>query len=272
MQRSKQTRPKSVSDKQLAEYHRLDVKVKAAEGWGKTAEAHKATFKKLLLAQSKFELALKKHFKDLAKRSTDMVNWAQYHVDLIKAYDYVANLDDLEFTNEQDLLLQIMQAYVLEGMALGVDFSNDAYVVSGLSPTSAEVQKAALTRSSKLVTQITEGTRAKVQQSIATSFTLGETVDDAKNRLADLLDDPSRAETIARTEIRNSYADGANQAAIDAGATTKAWDPSSNPCELCLANVDDGTIGIDEDFTNGDDPHPNCLCGAPVFGGFGEGE
>lgn len=266
------TKRPSTLAKMLAEYHAVDTSVKAQEEWAKGVSDHKDTFKKLVIVQSKWELALRRHFRDLARnRVNKMVNWTQYQVDSIKAYDYVVNLDDYDFTDEQDLLSQIMIDYIGQSMALGIGKANDVYVHSGLSPTSESVQKAARERSAKLVTQITESTRNRIQQSITTSLQIGETVPEAQDRLAGIIDDPGRAETIARTETRNSYVDGSNQVALETGATEWTWDPSSAPCELCQENVDAGTIPIDEDFPNGMDPHPNCLCGDPIYG-YGNSE
>jgi hypothetical protein len=52
--------------------------------------------------------------------------------------------------------------------------------------------------------------------------------------------------------------------ARSAGLNEKSWETESgNPCEVCLANVDDGWIDIDDTFSSGDDAptaHPGCMC------------
>ena len=254
-----------------------DQALKAHEDWSERTKKAPG-FKKLISIQSKFELALRKHWKQTAENADQFVNWASYAAENVKtaATKDVTVTDDagnsvvlpigsMAFVSEKQLLLAILQAYVLQGIAVGVDDAQTMYVDAGLSASSAAVQEAALERSSTLVTNITETTRNNIQQSIATSLKLGETVSDAQTRLSDIIDSPYRATLIARTETRNSYVDGQNQVADATGATTKEWDPSSDPCELCLDNVDDGEIPIDQDFTNGDEPHPNCLCGAPIY-------
>ena len=39
------------------------------------------------------------------------------------------------------------------------------------------------------------------------------------------------------------------------------------PCIVCIANLEDGEIDMDEDFESGDDAppaHPNCMCSLMV--------
>ncbi len=72
-----------------------------------------------------------------------------------------------------------------------------------------------------------------------------------------------RAGMIAQTEINDAYSYGRLQIAGQNGMTEKAWDPDGDSCEVCAANVDEGWIPIDQDFSSGDDAptaHPNCDC------------
>lgn len=73
----------------------------------------------------------------------------------------------------------------------------------------------------------------------------------------------SRAAMIAQTEVNDAYNSGRMATAIAAGFDQKAWDPDGEACEICLGNVDEGWIGIDEEFSSGDmapTAHPNCDC------------
>jgi hypothetical protein len=267
----------SVLDKLHQRYFTYDQALKASEDWSERTKKN-PSFKKLISVQSKFELALRKHWRSQSNNTDQFVNWSAYAIANVTSKtaakitvtnddgsSYISAIDSSAFVSESALLLAIMEEYILQGMGLGVTDANDIYVDSGLSITSEAIQKYAIDESSKLVTQITDTTRARIQQAVATSIKLGEPIAQATARVSNVIDDPNRSEMIARTETRNSYVDGQNTVAKSTGATMKEWDPSSDPCELCQENVDDGQISIDDDFTNGDEPHPNCLCGAPVF-------
>lgn len=85
-----------------------------------------------------------------------------------------------------------------------------------------------------------------------------------------------RSELIARTEIGNANQNGVlsgMKEARDAGVKLgKFWIPDDQACDDCLANADDGVIGLDEDFSSGDDAplaHPRCFIGSTSVSAFG---
>lgn len=88
--------------------------------------------------------------------------------------------------------------------------------------------------------------------------------------VADLLADQfseiseARADMIARTEAANSIGNANHATAVENGAKTHSWvTAGSNPCEICIANEDDGEIPINQAFSSGDmsEPaHPNDEC------------
>ena len=259
------------------QYFTYDQALKASEDWSERTKKM-PSFKKLISVQSKFELAMRKHWKQLSENTGEFVNWASYSAEAVKTAatksvevtDSAGNtlvlpIDSSAFVNEKTALMNIMQEYILASAALGIADANELYVDSGLSASSEAVIKVATDRSAKLVTNITETTRNRIQQSISTSLQLGENIDEATSRLSDTIDDPYRAEMIARTETRNSYVEGQNTVANATGATSKVWDASSNPCPLCEENAEAGEIPVNDDFPNGDEPHPNCLCGSPIY-------
>lgn len=77
-----------------------------------------------------------------------------------------------------------------------------------------------------------------------------------------------RAGMIAQTEMNNAYNSGRMQLGLDMGFNEKAWNPDGTACpEICLPNVAQGWIPIDEDFLSGDDApsgHPNCDCSLDI--------
>lgn len=84
-----------------------------------------------------------------------------------------------------------------------------------------------------------------------------------------------RAALIAHTEINRvnsmasleSYRGARDELDLD---IKKEWLLGEKPCEICIANNDQGAIDLDEDFQSGDPAppaHPNCECAvAPVMG------
>ena len=77
-----------------------------------------------------------------------------------------------------------------------------------------------------------------------------------------------RAGMIAQTEMNNAYNAGRKQLGLDMGFNEKSWNPDGTACiEICMPNVLQGWISIDEDFASGDDApsaHPNCDCSLDV--------
>lgn len=69
-----------------------------------------------------------------------------------------------------------------------------------------------------------------------------------------------RALAIARTETQLAHRAGGRVAARALQVDEKMWDTSPTACPLCLENQAQGWISIDDDFVNGDHPHPNCSC------------
>jgi len=72
----------------------------------------------------------------------------------------------------------------------------------------------------------------------------------------------SRAEMIARTETANALSQASLDSMADMGIEGKEW-VVSFPCDICLANENDGIIPVSKAFTSGDmapPAHPNCRC------------
>ena len=76
-----------------------------------------------------------------------------------------------------------------------------------------------------------------------------------------------RAKMIAQTELNDAWNQSLVHFGKEAGATKKSWITDLMPCIVCIANLEDGEIDMDEDFESGDDAppaHPNCLCSLMV--------
>ena len=72
-----------------------------------------------------------------------------------------------------------------------------------------------------------------------------------------------RAAMIAATETARAMSAAMLDKLGAVGVEYKQWIPSADACEICLANVDQGAIPVDDEFDSGDDAppaHPNCRC------------
>jgi len=98
--------------------------------------------------------------------------------------------------------------------------------------------------------------RATVSQALEEGWSAGRLRDALRENYAF---SPTRALAIARTETGVARRRGGKDTAKAAGAEQKHWDIlGDNPCPLCLNNDAAGWIPIDDEFPEGDDPHPNC--------------
>lgn len=122
----------------------------------------------------------------------------------------------------------------------------------------------------KLTGGLDETTLDRLRNALADAYRDGADfdglVETIQSEYADFTD--SRAETIAQTEMNSAYNAGRHALGVDLGFNEKAWDPDGTACEeICIPNVLDGWIGMDEDFSSSDDAppgHPNCDCSLSV--------
>lgn len=112
---------------------------------------------------------------------------------------------------------------------------------------------------------ITETTREDIRDLVEKAFTEGMSPDDLSTAIEDLIDDPDRADMIARTELADAQSEADLEAARESGVVSgKEWlIGDGDACPICEDNADAGVIGIDEDFPSGDEAptaHPGCRC------------
>ncbi len=96
----------------------------------------------------------------------------------------------------------------------------------------------------------------------------GQSVDGIATTLGTFFNDQSdyRAERLARTETIDAYAQGNLEGYRQSGVVTgKEWLFDGGDCVTgeCPDNENDGVIGLDDNFSSGDDAppaHPNCEC------------
>lgn len=118
----------------------------------------------------------------------------------------------------------------------------------------------------QLAADIDETTADRMANAVAAELAGGGTYDDAVKAIKDTFQSmkDSRAETIAKTELADAYNQAMLSSAKESGDLLKTWNLDGEGCEeICQPNAEDGAIGLDEDFSSGDDAppaHPNCDC------------
>jgi hypothetical protein len=100
----------------------------------------------------------------------------------------------------------------------------------------------------------------RIGTALADGLLQGSTRREIANDLMDIVNDASRALTIAGTEMRSAVVSASMDLYQDSGVEKVQW-LVAEPCELCMENFNQSPIGIDEDWINGPPPvHPNCMC------------
>ena len=124
-------------------------------------------------------------------------------------------------------------------------------------------------RAERLFNDMNKTDAGKIGEIVAKSVSSDMTVEEtAQAIMAFVKNDqmtPERAQMIATTEVNEALAQAGQASATQMGFTTKEWvtDLSSNVCETCVGNEEQGPIGIEEEFISGDltpTAHPNCAC------------
>lgn len=249
---------------------KLNIVIAAAEDWAKSYSKDNQSHAKLIRLEANFARELRRYFKSLAKeRVIKYLNLPGYREQVVKAYDIKVIFDEDSFNDEEDnFILNVLHDPILEGMGIGVTAAQNITGRNlGLSKTDAAVQEAARKQAASLVKGINQTTKDRINQSIRTSLELGESDLDAAERISNILNDPNRALTIARTESVNSYNQGLLTFGDKSGAVAKQWyDVGAD--DICAENSAQGAIDIGDDFESGDNAppaHPNCRCGMQLI-------
>jgi hypothetical protein len=243
----------------------LGAVISAAEPWHESYSKDPKTHAKLIKKEAEMETAMRGYFRDLATdRITKVIDWFAYAT--LKAYDVRVTLNNDGFETEEGILATALHDPILYSITLGAQAGESTYEIPlGLSEASKSIQQAARTHTAQLVKGINATTKDRIQQSIKTSVELGEDQYAAMARVNNVINDASRAGTIARTEAVNAYITGGQTFATKAGAVSKTWQSISGACAIC-APLDGVTVPMDSDYPGGDigsgpPAHPNCRCG-----------
>jgi hypothetical protein len=124
-----------------------------------------------------------------------------------------------------------------------------------------EAVKYADARAGELLKDFAETTPEMLRATVAAAIEDGWSVGKLRNELREnYAFSPVRALSIARTETAIARRRGGLTSAKSAGAQKKRWIVDEEACVICQTNAGVGWIDIDDEFPEGDDPHPNCTC------------
>lgn len=127
----------------------------------------------------------------------------------------------------------------------------------------------------RIVGDIDATTFERVANAVAEAYEKGGNYEALTQAIKDTFADfpQKRVDLIAQTELNNAYNAGVLELGRQMEAAGKSWHTTSdNPCEICLANQDEGIIPLDQDFKSGDEAptaHPRCLLGGTFITAFG---
>jgi len=139
-----------------------------------------------------------------------------------------------------------------------------ANLVLGFDGLGAGLQQMLAAQGIQQIKSLGAGRFDDLAQAIALSLENGDSVDTLARDLRDILDNGSRAQMVAVTELARAV----SQASLDTyrrnGLPGKEWlIASSGACAICEDNADAGVIPLDDAFPSGDDGppgHPRCRC------------
>lgn len=251
----------------LEAQHYLHVGVRASEEWQPSYKHNRSTFRALLALEAELETQVSEYLYEAADRVQGYVDWSRMPKPIQATADPVENNDSEAWAAEQVLLAAAVSDVIAELIATGGKAGELTYGITvGMNPLHAEVLKAARLHVAQLVSQVTETTRDLIRESIKQSIDRGENITKSVERLKKVINNPVRAELIARTESVNSYQLGLRRFAGLTGAVSKTWESLLGACVIC-SPLNGKTILIDERFVlpNGNEvehpsAHPRCRC------------
>lgn len=231
-------------------------------------------FKRLIRADLRTEREMKKYLKDFALRINRDMDWDEYNrrKASINLDDFIEIDWDEEAINLRVILSKTLVDAVVAG---GESIMRDKGIPDDWDDSSPPVIKFLREYTFDLVKGLNNTSRDRLRESLTTSLELGESTDEAVDRINDVINDPRRAATIARTESVNAYSNGREQVGIRIGADRKGWDAfvGKTTCVRCRDGLNGQVVKIDQNFKStvdswegpGPAAHPGCRCHKKIY-------
>lgn len=225
-------------------------------------------FRRLIKSDRMLEKRFRTYFKDLAARMETEIDWMSYESRLKKA----SEIDDwikVDWEGEALNIRVILTDALLDAIvAGGLKMQEDSGIDIGWNGKAPSVIDFLNEYGLKLAKGLNKTTAEKIKKTLALSIENGEMTTTAANRLAEILDDPQRAATIARTESVRAFGAGRRAVADELGWQWKEWHTTISPCEICAPLPNYGRIAIDAKFAgefDSEPAHPNCRCSVRYY-------
>jgi hypothetical protein len=232
---------------------------------------HPDLFRRLMKSHRAIDRDMKKYFADFALRlNTHLISWIMYDQKIRTA----SEIDDwilVDWDEEALKIKVILTAGLQEAIiAGGMLMEFDSKINVGWKANTPTVLDFINRYGLKLAKGLNQTSLDKIKSSLKLSIDNGEILEKAQGRILDIIDDPDRASTIARTESVAAFGSGRRAVAEEIGWGYKEWHTTVAPCAICMGLPLDGRIKIDKLFGGefmGEPAHPNCRCSVRYFQG-----
>lgn len=273
-----------------AETLKLSVAVRHAEDWSAEYAKDPKTHLMLLKSEARMRIDLTKYFGGIAAQISRYINWIAYRHEVTQKlavqqpnYQVQVIVQDVPVEQYDGTFIKVSFDDLATMTAVGALAGEDIYDIPlGIQSTDEVIQQLTTEHVAKLVGKkvlpdgsivdnenkegiykISDKTRNDIAQSIKTSLNLGETVQDATQRLQNTIANPTRAKIIAQTESVNAYQGGLMEFGTQSGAVAKQWQ-DAGAVDVCATNTADGPILINATYSGGvtqPTQHTRCRCG-----------
>lgn len=249
----------------------LAIVVMAAEQWAPTWKKSPDQWREAIRIQNRLRRGVSAYYRDLAKQIPQFIDWMKYTeaVGKIKADDSIDGESSLVYESRiiapdgASLLVRIIFDGVNAAAQQGAISAQNLYQrYAGTTELNQVISRNSLRHVEDLVKNLGQTTVDRITQSINTSIRLGETTQQAADRLLGIVDDATRADMIARTEMVRAYNSGIVDFGRASGAERKVWESFVGACVTC-EQINGEQVPIDDNFSTGDDyppDHPRCKC------------
>ena len=271
-------------DEAMIHAARLNALIRAAEEWDESYLNDPKSHGKLLKMEGQWKFAIRKwlkSFADTARDTTTIINWYEYGRQVRADYNVDVVISDDGLEPQKDEFIKVSLQVATDIVAGGANAGESIYKRPlGLTSTNAEISKlgtdmvarlvgrivlpdGSIVRNENSAIDITESIRKDIAQSIKTSLSLGETTQEAGDRVAKVINNQKRATLIAQTESVNAYQAGLSAFAHNADMVGKEWQ-SALTDDICHTFSKEGPKPIDYKYGGEFDhptAHPRCKCG-----------
>lgn len=251
------------------------------EDWSSEYSKSPRQHAELIKNEAKLQVLLTKFFSEMGKNATNFINWDHYNYQVQLDYNVNVIVNDQQIEDWDGkfikVTLKVVEDLIIAGALAGEEIYN---IPLGITSTNAAIQKLGVSQVAKLVGRrvLSDGkivknpntkynimatVRKDIAQAVKTSLGLGETVEEATQRVRRVISDISRAELIAQTESVNAYQAGLREFGRQSGAVGKEW-LTAGAKDFCLDYEAEGAVPVDHTYGGGllgPTAHPRCRCG-----------